>query len=95
MPKMTRKIRQVLDLDLAVSVVLATKEMPLGEVLHLAEGQVITFKKHHSEPLDLRVNRLTIGRGKAVKYGERFGLHLREIGPASEIVQQLGPSAPR
>ena len=72
-----------------VIVVLAEKEATLEDVLNFAEGGIIAFKKHNSEPLNLLVNNQRIGSGKTIKVGERFGLHVREIGPPRETLRKL------
>ena len=84
-----RNLDALLALELPVIVVLAEKESTLEEVLDLAEGGIIAFKKHNSEPLNLLVNNQRIGSGKTIKVGERFGLHVREIGPAQETLRKL------
>ena len=87
--KTNLKLQRILDLELEVSVVLAENRLTLGEVLQFSEGHVLSFKKHNTEPLDILVNHRTIGRGKAIKVGERFGLHVREVGPPKAILEDL------
>jgi flagellar motor switch protein FliN/FliY len=82
-------LQALLSLELPVIVVLAEKETTLEEVLNLAEGGIIAFKKHNSEPLDLLVNDQRIGAGKTIKVGERFGLHVRTIGPQRENLRKI------
>ena len=82
-------LKALLDLELPVIVVLAEKEATLEEVLNLAEGGIIVFRKHNSEPLDLLVNNQRIGAGKAIKVGEKFGLHVREIGTPRETLDKI------
>jgi len=77
------------DPKLEVSVVLAEKTAKLGEVLSLCIGSVIGFEKHSTALLDLLVSNRRIGAGKAVKSGERFGLHLGEIGTPEETLAKL------
>jgi len=74
---------------LQLSVVLAEKSATLEEVLSLCVGSVIVFKKHSSELLDLLVSNRRIGAGKTVKFGEHFGLHLREVGTPEETLAKL------
>mgnify|MGYP001127691498 CR=1 FL=1 len=57
--------------------------------LNFAEGGIIVFRKHNSEPLDLRVNNQRIGSVKTIKVGEKFGLHVREIGPPKETLEHI------
>ena len=80
---------RLVDLELPVIVVLAEKQSTLEEVLNFAEGGIIVFKKHNSETLDLLVNNARIGRGKTIKVGEKFGLHVREIGQPRETLDKI------
>lgn len=82
-------LQKLLDLELPVIVVLAQKEATLEEILNFAQGGIIVFKKHNSEPLDLLVNNERIGSGKTIKVGEKFGLHVREIGPPKETLEHI------
>ena len=82
-------LQKLLDLELPVIVVLAQKEATLDEILNFAQGGIIVFKKHNSEPLDLLVNNERIGSGKTIKVGEKFGLHVREIGPPKETLEHI------
>ena len=82
-------IEKILGLELPVIVVLAEKATTLEEILSLNEGSVIVFKKHNSEALDILINNRKIGAGKTIKIGERFGVHIREIGTPQEIVEKL------
>jgi len=82
-------LEALLDLQLPVIVVLAEKQATLEEVLNLAQGGIIVFKKHNSEPLDLLVNNQRIATGKAVKVGEKFGLHVRGIESPRETLRKI------
>ncbi len=82
-------LKALLNLELPVIVVLAEKTSTLEEVLAFAEGGIVVFKKHNSEPLDLLVNNQRIGSGKTIKVGEKFGLHVREIGPPRETIRKV------
>ena len=85
----TPNLNRLLDLELPLIVVLAEKETTLENVLSFAQGGIIVFKKHNSKPLDLLVNNQRIGSGKTIKVGEKFGLHVREIGSPRETLQKV------
>ncbi len=82
-------LEKVLSLELPVIVVLAEKATTLEEVLNLNEGSVIVFKKHNTEPLDILINNRRIGAGKTIKIGERFGVHVREVGTPQELLAKI------
>lgn len=80
---------KLLATEMPIIITLGEKPLSLEDVLSLAEGSVIVFKKHNSEPLDILVNNRRIGTGKAIKIGERFGVHIREIGSPQETLAKL------
>ncbi len=82
-------LEKILNLELPVIVVLAEKASTLEEVLALAEGSVIVFKKHNTDPLDILVHNRRIGAGKTIKIGEHFGVHVREVGTPEEILAKI------
>jgi len=85
----TPNLRRLLQLELPVIVVLTEKRVTLEEVLNLCVGDILAFKKHNSELLDILVNDKRIGSGKTIKVGERFGVHVREIGAPRETLKKI------
>jgi flagellar motor switch protein FliN/FliY len=86
----TGDLRRILRIGVPIIVRLAEKDLPLKEVLNLSIGSIIEFDKNSEGLLDLMVNNQTIGRGEAVKIGEKFGLKLTEIGLVAERIETLG-----
>ncbi len=84
---------RVLKLRVPVTVQLGKRKLSVGEVLRLAVGSIIEIDKGHEKPLDLLVNRHTIGRGETVKVGENFGLRITSITTPHERVQALQDAA--
>ena len=85
-----KELQRILHIEVPVIVRLAEKRMPLREVLDLSIGSIIEFDKGAEDLLDLMVNNQPVGRGEAVKIGEKFGLKLTEIGPVEERIETLG-----
>lgn len=67
-------------LPVVVSVRLAEKRIPLGQLLAVVPGSLIAFSKSCDDPLELYVNNSLYCRGEAVKIGENFGLKINEVG---------------
>lgn len=85
-------VNSLLRISVPVIVTLAEKKMTVGELLQLASGQIIVFDKSCDEFLDLLVNNRLIGRGEAVKVGDKFGLRIVEIGDVKDTIRKLGES---
>jgi len=81
---------RVLKLKLQVAVLIAEKEVSLGEVLAMGPGQIIEFDRPTGEALRILVGDRLIGKGDVVKVGENFGVVIREIGAVRDRVEQLG-----
>lgn len=85
------RLARLVPLPVTVVVRLAEKRIPLGQILTLGPGAIITFEKSCEDLLDLHVNNSLYARGEAVKIGEKFGLKINEVGSikqrASAILQ--------
>jgi flagellar motor switch protein FliN/FliY len=71
---------RVLNVPVTVSVRLAERKMPLGQIVALAPGGLITFSKSCEDLLDLFVNNHRYCQGEAIKIGENFGLKVAKVG---------------
>ena len=69
----------MLGIETEVSVVLATKQIPLEEVLNLTPGTMISFEKAYDEPLEMNLGDESIASGEAVKVGDKFGIRVRYL----------------
>ena len=73
-------LQRVRNLPVTISVRLAEKRVPLGQLLSITPGGLITFNKSCEDLLDLYVNNHRYAQGEAVKIGEKFGLKVNQIG---------------
>ncbi len=89
-PELSPEIRRILRVSVPVIVKLADKRLPLGEIIDVSPGSIIEFAKSAEQPLELLVNNQSIGRGIAVKVGEKFGLRIDQILPREETIRSLG-----
>ncbi len=83
--------RNLLHVRVPVVVTLAKKKHPVKQILELAPGSLIQFEKSCDEPLELSVGEHRIGRGLAVKVGEKFGLKVDHLTPPAERLKTLKP----
>ncbi len=74
------RTRRLFHLPVTVSVRLAEKKIPMGQLLSITPGALITFTKPCEDLLDLYINNSRYCRGEAVKIGEKFGLKVHEVG---------------
>jgi len=88
--ELSDEVRRILHISVPVIVKLADKHLPLGEIIDLSSGSIVEFARGADTPLELMVNNKVIGRGMAVKVGEKFGLRIDEIVPVEDTIRSLG-----
>ncbi|HEX3998409.1 MAG TPA: FliM/FliN family flagellar motor C-terminal domain-containing protein [Pirellulales bacterium] len=71
--------RSLLHIRVPISVTLATKRQPIGQIMELGAGSIIHFDKSCEEMLDLYVGEHRVAKGEAVKVGEKFGLRITSV----------------
>ena len=67
------------EVDVRLSVELGRTQMPLKDVLALAEDSVVMLDRLTDELLDVHVNGTLIARGEIIAQGNRFGLKIVEM----------------
>jgi flagellar motor switch protein FliN len=82
-------LRRILGLRVPVSVRLAERTMPVGEVLKFGPGRIVEFDQPVDSELDLLVANRQIGTGVAVKYNEHFGVRVNYIGDIRQRIESL------
>jgi len=71
--------RSLLHIQVPISVTLATKRQPIGQIMDLGAGSIIHFDKSCEEMLDLYVGDHPVAKGEAIKVGEKFGLRITSV----------------
>jgi len=82
--------RSLLHIQVPISVTLATKRQPIGQIMDLGAGSIIHFEKSCEEMLDLYVGEHPVARGEAVKVGEKFGLRITSVIMPEERFKPVG-----
>jgi flagellar motor switch protein FliN len=85
-----RDLGRILQMRFPVIVVLAERQMELGEILRLNVGSIIEFERSAEAELALRVGNRPVGVGQAVKVGEFFGLRVTAIDSVEQRIRALG-----
>jgi flagellar motor switch/type III secretory pathway protein FliN len=71
--------RSLLRIQVPVMVTLAEKRQAVSRIVELGPGSIIQFDKPCEELLELEVAGHKIGKGEAVKVGDKFGLRLTSL----------------
>jgi len=79
----------VLDIRLVATARLGRVEMPIGDILALGPGSIISVGHLIDDPVELLVNDKLIARGDVVVVDERFGLRITEIVSKKERIESM------
>ncbi len=75
---------RIMNVPVTVSVRLAERKMPLGQIVALVPGALVPFNKSCEDLLDLFVNNYRYCQGEAIKIGENFGLKIARVAVSDE-----------
>ena len=73
-------LRLLFDIKMRLSVRLGTKTCLLRDVVSWDIGEIIELSQMTSEPLDILVNSVVIGKGEAIIVDGKFGIKIKTIG---------------
>ncbi|MGR5519703.1 flagellar motor switch protein FliN [Vibrio sp. PNB22_4_2] len=66
-------------IPVTVTLEVASKEIPLGDLMKAGEGTVIELDKLNGEPLDVKVNGSLMGQAEVVVINDKYGLRLIDV----------------
>ena len=74
-----RPMNRFYDVNVTVWVELGRVEMPLGEIVKLAQGSVLKLGRPISSPVDLMAQGVRVARGEVVIVDDCFAVRIKEI----------------
>jgi len=75
----TGKIDLLLETTVEVSATLGSVKMPIGELLRMGTGSVVSLDREAGRPVDLLLNGIPFAKGHLVVVDNRLGIRLTEI----------------
>jgi len=81
-------LKLVMDVELTMSLRFGQRQLPLREVLELANGSVIELDRQVDDPVELLLDGKVIARGEAVIVDGNYGLRVTEV--PQPIASHLG-----
>lgn len=85
--RINREILQNVAVTLSIEV--GRTQIKIKDLLRMTQGSVVELDRLAGEPLDLLINDTVIAQGEIVLVGERYGIRLTRVAPASERVKNL------
>ncbi len=77
------------NIAVTVSLEVGRTSLKIREIMSLSQGSVVELDKLAGELLDLLVNNTKVAQGEVVLVGDRYGVKLTNVVPASERVKNL------
>lgn len=86
-----RQINREMIQNVAVTVAIEVgrAQIKIKDLLRLTQGSVVELDRLAGEPLDLLINDTVIAQGEIVLVGERYGVRLTRVAPASERMKNI------
>ncbi|WP_104040688.1 flagellar motor switch protein FliN [Vibrio hyugaensis] len=78
-PAAERDLSFFKSIPVTVTLEVASKEIPLGDLMKAGEGTVIELDKLNGEPLDVKVNGSLMGQAEVVVINDKYGLRLIDV----------------
>lgn len=72
-------IEMLMDVPVSLTVEVGRKQMTIKHLLSLSPGSVVTFDRSVTDPMDIMVNGVLVGRGEVVSANGQLGLRLIEV----------------
>lgn len=69
----------ILDVELELSALLGTTELPLQQVLDLTKGSIIKLDDKTTEPIKVLANGTEVAKGEVVIIEDNFGIRITEV----------------
>ena len=85
--RINREILQNVAVTLSIEV--GRTQIKIKDLLRMTQGSVVELDRLAGEPLDLLINDTVIAQGEIVLVGERYGIRLTRVAPASERVKNI------
>ncbi|MDG0968231.1 MAG: flagellar motor switch protein FliN [Porticoccaceae bacterium] len=77
------------NIAVTISLEVGRTALKIRDIMSLSQGSVVELDKLAGEPLDLLINNTKVAQGEVVLVGDKYGVKLTNVVPASERVKQL------
>lgn len=78
-PKPGEKVHALYDVQVEITAVLGTADMPISQILKLGRGAVVELNRSVGENIDIHANNRLVARGEVVVVEDRLGVTLTEV----------------
>ncbi len=82
-------IDSLLDIELPISILFGSLDMPLVEISKLGAGSVVELDKSVNDPVTVIVNHTPIAKGEMVAIGDNYGIRILEVRSTADRIRSL------
>jgi len=78
-------LEALLDVNVEISPVLGTAQMPIAQILKLGRGAVLELNRNVGEDIEVHGNNRLVAHGEVVVVEDKLGVSLTDIARLSEV----------
>ncbi|MBD1545871.1 FliM/FliN family flagellar motor switch protein [Roseibium aggregatum] len=82
------------EINVDISVVLGSSEMPVHQLLRMGRGAVIDLDVREDEDVSIYANNTLVAKGQVVLLGERVGISITEVLMRSPEIRPMRTDGP-
>jgi flagellar motor switch protein FliN/FliY len=86
--KDAEKVHALYDVQVEITAVLGTAEMPISQILKLGRGAVVELNRTVGENIEIHANNRLVAKGEVVVVEDRLGVTLTEVLKISQSMKQ-------
>ena len=82
-----RNIEALLDIPMEIVVELGERRMEVAKILNIAPGAIVELGREVSNPVNVKIGGVLIGRGEVVSVGDNFGVRITQLVTPAERLE--------
>lgn len=86
--KAPEKVHALYDVQVEITAVLGTAEMPISQILKLGRGAVVELNRTVGENIEIHANNRLVAKGEVVVVEDRLGVTLTDVLKISQSLKQ-------
>ena len=83
-----RRQRPLYDVQVEITAVLGTADMPISQILKLGRGAVVELNRSVGENIEIHANNRLVAKGEVVVVEDRLGVTLTEVLKIGQTLKQ-------
>ncbi len=77
--KPTTDVEALMDVEVEITAVLGTTNMPISQILKLGRGAVVELNRTVGEDIEVHANNRLVAKGEVIVVDDRLGVTMTEI----------------